>query len=312
VAPQIIGFIFICALSVTATHRDWIQPTMMVTYFYLFMRFVQSFSELVRLSSSISYSLPMATRFAQWWDAHSHDGTQNSAIKNTVKETQSVDFKGPIGWKLENISFAYPNSTQQIFNNYSLHIPEGSSLVIIGESGSGKSTLLSLLLGISVPQKGSITLEREQQKYPLAKVRQSLLPHVGYVGSESFLIEGTIRDNLVYGLDAMPSEIEIQDALNKSECDFIPRLSEGLNHFITEQGQGLSAGQKQRLSFARALLRNPQVLILDEATANLDSETEKNLIKTLMKLKRSTTIVTVTHREALLTIADQVVKFPQV
>ena len=161
------------------------------------------------------------------------------------------------------------------------------------------------------PQEGSVKLTAGTKLLPLSEIRKSLLPHVGYVGSESFLIAGTILENLTYGLETVPSEKDIQLALEKSGCDFISRLNTGLAHPITEQGQGLSAGQKQRLSFARALLRNPKVLILDEATANLDYETEKNLIKTLTQMKGSTTIIAVTHREALLVLADQTIKLPQ-
>jgi ABC-type multidrug transport system fused ATPase/permease subunit len=306
--PQIVGFVLICGLSIAATRREWIAPTLMVTYFYLFMRFVQSFSDMVRLSATIDYSMPTATRFAKWWADHAHDGVRNPVHESTTEQQHAFD--GMLGWNLVNATFGYPNSNHLILNNFSLKITPGSALVIIGESGSGKSTLLSLLLGLFKPQSGSINLIHKNHEVDLHSARKSLLPHIGYVGSESFLIAGSILDNLLYGLDHTPSEAEIHSALVKSGCDYVFKLKDGLNHMITEQGLGLSAGQKQRLAFARALLRNPKILILDEATANLDSESEKNLIKTLIGLKGTTTIVAVTHREALLELADQMIKLP--
>ena len=129
--------------------------------------------------------------------------------------------------------------------------------------------------------------------------------HVGYVGLETFLREGTILENITYGLKQSPTEEEIQDCLVRSECQFIFDMPQGYHHIISEQGHGLSAGQKQRLGLARALLRRPSVLVLDEATSNLDSKTELSLVQSLMKLKGSLTIVAVTHRGALVTAADK-------
>jgi ATP-binding cassette subfamily B protein AbcA/BmrA len=129
------------------------------------------------------------------------------------------------------------------------------------------------------------------------------LDSVGYVGPESFLIEGTVKENLSYGLHQVASDIDIRNVLDHADCGFVHSLPLGLEHRLTEQGEGLSAGQKQRLALARALLRKPKVLVLDEATANLDTETELRLVATLEKIRDGMTIVAVTHREALLRIA---------
>ena len=132
-----------------------------------------------------------------------------------------------------------------------------------------------------------------------------LLANIGYVGPESFLIEGTIRSNLIYGLEREPSPAEIECALALADCSFIATLPDGLEHPLTFLETGLSAGQKQRLSLARALLRNPRALILDEATSNLDLDTEKKLVETLQRLKGRVTLIVATHRTALLALADQ-------
>ena len=119
------------------------------------------------------------------------------------------------------------------------------------------------------------------------------------------MIPGTLRDNLVYGLGHGVSDKEIQSALRRADCDFVFQLAQGLEHSLTEQGHGLSSGQKQRLSLARALLRRPTVLILDEPTANLDAQSESRLVEVFLELKKEMTILAATHREAVLAIADQ-------
>jgi len=157
-----------------------------------------------------------------------------------------------------------------------------------------------------MPLDGRIDLVVDGSRAALAGCRPRLMPMVGYVGAESFLVDGTIRENLLYGVPGAPNDAELANALRKAECGFIDDLPKGLEHRLTDQGAGLSSGQKQRLSLARALLRRPKVLVLDEATANLDVATEERLVDTLAQLKSRMTIVAVTHRQALLRLADQV------
>ena len=118
---------------------------------------------------------------------------------------------------------------------------------------------------------------------------------------------GTIRDQLMLGQPAQPGAAEIREALALAQCCFVDRLALGLDHPVTEQGGGLSAGQKQRLSIARAILRKPAMLLLDEATSNLDAGTEAAVVAALASLRGRMTIVAITHRDAVLSIADQVV-----
>lgn len=151
------------------------------------------------------------------------------------------------------------------------------------------------------------------KKYSLlGSCKGKLLASLGYVGPESFIISGTIRDNLMYGGTDNYSDNEMKAVLKLAECHFVLLMKDGLNHYLSEQGEGLSAGQKQRLSLARALLRKPKVLILDEATANLDVRTEALLIKTLIKLKTQMTLIIISHRKSLLKVADQTLYLPQI
>jgi len=137
-----------------------------------------------------------------------------------------------------------------------LNIRPKETLVITRCVGSGKSTFIQLLLIILQPLSEKIEIQTTHARVPITQVKEKLLDYFEYVGPDPFLIEGTVRENLMYGLKNIPSEKEIFDALKMPHC-----------HFLAEQGIGLSAGQKHQLSFARALLRNPTVLILDEATA---------------------------------------------
>lgn len=215
---------------------------------------------------------------------------------------------GLVGWSLKNVRFQYPGASATVFNEFDAQIRPGETCVIRGPSGAGKTTLLGILLGELKPGLGEVNVSNESGVYPLASVRSELLPRVGYVGPESFLLEGSIRENLVYGLDRVPSDTEVQHALDLAECGFVRELPRGLDHHLTEQGQGLSAGQKQRLSLARALLRDPRILVLDEATSNLDTETEGRLVETLSGLKRKMTLIVVTHRDQPLKLADQTIQ----
>jgi ABC-type bacteriocin/lantibiotic exporter with double-glycine peptidase domain len=305
--PQTLGIILICGLSIISTEKHWIPSGLMITYFYLFLQFVQNFSEVIKSASTLAFNAASARNFAQWWAEHSLDGVRNRVAPGPSQlGSQSLS---EIGFQFESVEFKYGAKEPAILKGLDLSIPANSCTVIFGESGSGKSTILSLALGLHEPTSGTISIVNSTAtRIPLKEAQNCLLQYVGYVGPESYLIEGTIRENLIYGLAEIPKEWEIAIALRGAECDFVEQLQGKLEHQITEQGQGLSAGQKQRLSFARALLRKPKVLILDEATSNLDLETEERLIQSIQKLKGSITIIAVTHRDALKRIADQLLE----
>ena len=209
------------------------------------------------------------------------------------------------GWELTGIRFCHSNSLNPVFGVMSLRIEAGRMFVITGPSGSGKTTLINLLLGTLRPDRGSIELLLgREERISLTLGRDRLLRSVGFVGPDSFLIEGSVQENLFYGLSRAPASKEVWDALDQAGCAFVRDLPSGLDHLLDDQGQGLSAGEKQRLCLARALLRKPKVLVLDEPTAHLDKETEANVLTTLSCLKGRMTIIAATHQPSLLTIAD--------
>jgi ABC-type multidrug transport system fused ATPase/permease subunit len=303
--PQILGIFLLCFLTLLSLKTGVIGSALLISYFYLFVRFVQSLAETVRSASSFRYYVPQFNYMYNWWLEH-FDGNRPLEKVTTVSGT-AAPFSNLVGWRCSNLSFRYPSAAAYIFKDFNLDIRPGGVTALIGESGVGKSTLIQLLLGSIKPIQGVVELYAEgnevlKSETMFDRLRQS----VGYVGAESFIIEGTIRESLVYGLHTVPTKTEIEEALLAAECQFV--LQMGLDHKLTDQGQGLSAGQKQRLSLARAILRKPKVLILDEATANLDKDTEQRLIETFMKFKGSMTIVIATHRESMLKLADHVLK----
>ncbi len=304
--PQIVGVGLICMITVLASKTHALTPATLISYFYLFVRFVQTLAETARSMSILSFNRASFSHIRSWWANEGSKVKLDSDYDVGGPEQITLPFKTPVGWRLQNVTFFYPGSTRPVIKYFDLFVRPGETLVITGASGSGKSTLLSLLLGGVSSNEGSIRLVcPDGSELDLKQYRKKLLRTTGYVGPDSFLIEGSVLDNLVYGLDRAVNEEAIREVLQKTECQFVFDLPNGLSHFLTEQGHGLSAGQKQRLSLARAILRNPKVLLLDEATANLDEETESRLVDTLATLKGSMTIVAITHRSAMLRIKDQ-------
>lgn len=304
VLPQVLGIIVVSAIVYVMRGRSDYSPAVLLSYFYLFFRFLQNSASVSQSYSNFVFYFPNVESMAKWWAANSLD----SPVRQMSNRAKEIEFKPslPLGWRLEGIQFKYETSHQALFDNFNLEIVPGSCVVINGESGSGKSTLISILLDQVSVGRGQVQItDREGKAFKLSDVRSQFLRQVGYVGPEPFVFNGSIRENLQYGVPHAIGDTEIVAALKKAECQFIFEMSQKLDHKITDQGQGLSAGQKQRIALARALLRKPAVLVLDEATANLDINTEKSLALTLEKLKGQLTMVIVTHRDTLVPLADQ-------
>ena len=196
------------------------------------------------------------------------------------------------------LSFAYDR--EQILNQASFAVPAGKLGVITGPSGTGKSTLLKLLLGIYPPESGALFLQTEQGEIPLNRSVRGLF---AYVPQGNLLISGTLRENLLLTRPEATEE-EIQRAVYISAIDeYLPSLPQGLDTVLGESGAGLSEGQAQRLSIARAVLSDAPILLLDEATSALDAQTEQLVLRRLGELKGKTCIA-VTHRPAALELCS--------
>lgn len=202
-----------------------------------------------------------------------------------------------------HVSFAYPQSSRRAISDLDLKAKPGEMIALVGPSGSGKSTLINLIIGFLRPQSGSIFLDgKDLSEYDLRSFRR----FISVVPQESVLFEGTVRDNVTYGLGAVSDE-QVYEALRSANAlDFVQDLPEGVHTLVGERGARISGGQKQRLAIARALIRNPRILILDEATSALDSESEREIQSALEALMANRTTFVVAHRLSTVQKADRI------
>lgn len=210
---------------------------------------------------------------------------------------------------VNNLSFRYPDSDNAIFREVSFTIPKGTFVGIVGPSGAGKTTFVDTFLGLLEPVAGEILCDNENI-YNNIFEWQSML---SYVPQDIYLIDGTIRDNIALGsaLDEIDEKL-LARVLRMSELmEFIDSLPQGLNTLVGERGVRLSGGQRQRIGIARALYRDPKILVLDEATSALDNQTEKSITDTILKLKGKITIISIAHRVSTLEKCDFRVEFKE-
>ena len=210
------------------------------------------------------------------------------------------NLKGEVDFK--NISFSYDNNTN-VLNNISFKADQGSVIALVGSSGSGKSTIAGLVTAFLNPSSGKVLIDGiDLSKVDLKSFRSQL----GVVLQDDFLYEGTIRENILFPRPSA-SEKELIEAVNGAYVDeFTNRFENGLETVIGERGVKLSGGQKQRISIARALLANPKIVILDEATSNLDTESESYIQKSLQILMKNRTTFVIAHRLSTIQKADQI------
>ncbi|MDY6318546.1 MAG: ABC transporter ATP-binding protein [Prevotella sp.] len=209
----------------------------------------------------------------------------------------------PCGVRLNNISYAYTDADEDVIHNLNFDFRPGSCTAVLGETGAGKTTIVRMILALLKPQKGRVELYNDKECREMSpRMRANLV----YVPQGNTLLSGTIRDNLRLGkLDA--TDDEMRAALHKACADFVMDLPDGLDTQCAEQGGGLSEGQAQRISIARALLRDRSIILFDEATSALDPETERHLLQNLLK-HNDKTIIFITHRLAVVDYCDQTLK----
>ena len=230
--------------------------------------------------------------------------------KNIIKESKEAikinAFKSSIIF--DNVSFKYQNDSDNILNQINTKIKKGQTIAIVGKSGAGKSTFSELIPRLYDVQKGEVLIDDINIKNYTLK---SLRGMIGIVTQNAILFNDTIKSNISYGSTQL-SEKEILKAIDSANLnDLINKLPEGLNTIIGENGVKLSGGEKQRLSIARAIIKNPEILILDEATASLDSESEKKVHKAIDNIVKDRTVIIIAHRLSTIINADKIIVIDQ-
>ena len=219
----------------------------------------------------------------------------NSYVKkNYHSKNSNVSLKFQKEINLTNLSFSYPTRKEFSLSQLSMTIKKGDFIGIIGETGSGKSTLINLIIGLLKPLEGKVEVDELNINSNLS----AWYKKIGYIPQSVYLVDDTIRKNIAFGLreDDIDDNL-IKQAVEKASLNnFLNELSSGLETVVGEKGIRLSGGQQQRIGIARALYRNPEILILDEATSSLDQSTEKKIMESVQFLKRQKTVIIATHR----------------
>lgn len=227
---------------------------------------------------------------------------KTTALEYAKIETKKLSFHHDLDVK--NMSFQYPQGDKAVLNNVNFTVKKGEIVSIVGASGSGKTTFMDILLGLLTPQSGAIILDGQDISNRTSDFRTM----VSYLPQSVYLLNATIMENIAFGVDLDKiDQNKVTDIIGKvGLSDMIADLPLGLNTPIGDISAKISGGQRQRVGIARALYHDKEILFLDEATAGLDPETESRICDTLKSLTPNTTIISISHQEALINIADKI------
>ncbi|AUC23735.1 ABC transporter permease [Polaribacter sejongensis] len=271
----------------TMTFGDFIQFTFLLAFM------VAPIVQMSNIGSQLTEALAGLDRTEE---------LMNMAAEEDDEERTVVleDLQGEINF--EDVSFSYEEG-KKVINNINFKVPAGSVTALVGSSGSGKSTIAGLSATFLNPKSGTITIDnQDMSKVKLSSYRK----YLGVVLQDEFLFEGTIRQNILFPRPNA-TEAELQNAVKAAYVnEFTDRFDDGLDTLIGERGVKLSGGQRQRLAIARAILADPKIIILDEATSSLDTESEALIQKSLSKLVKDRTTIVIAHRLSTIKKADQI------
>jgi len=230
----------------------------------------------------------------------------SSPIIENMNDTVDVIHEGfHPNIKVDNVSLTYPNKNTPAIENISFTIPMGKSVAFVGSSGAGKTTIIDVLLGVLIPDTGSVQISDTSPQVAVAKWPGA----ISYVPQDVVIAAGTIRENVALGYPLAEATNElVLSALKIAQLEkFIASLPEGIDTQVGERGTKISGGQRQRLGIARAMFTRPHLLVLDEATSSLDGETEAGISAAIQALRGSTTVVMIAHRLSTVRDADIVI-----
>lgn len=259
---------------------------------------VGSYSVLVYLTQRLLW--PM-TRLAEMTDLYQRSMASIQRVMDLLQTPMLIGYEGkpmPVSavrgdLVFDHVTFKYDESHVPAINDISLTIPAGETVAFVGSTGGGKSTLIKLLLRFHEPQQGEIRLDGQ----PINGIQlQDLRRAIGYVAQDTFLADATVAENIAYGMRDVSADAIVMAAKSAEAHEFIALLPQGYATQVGERGMKLSGGQRQRLALARAILKNPPILILDEATSAVDNETEAAIQRSLDRLVVGRTSLIIAHR----------------
>lgn len=274
-----------------------LQGPIEVGVIYAFTSYIRLFFQpLTRLMDNLSLfqdGIISSRRILSVMDNEIYAPAQDADPKLRITDAK-IEFK--------NVTFSYDNKTE-VLKNISFTVNPGETLALVGHTGSGKSSIINILARFYEFHEGEILIDgRSIREYPMEEIRNE----IGLVLQDSFMFYGTIKDNIRL-LDHSITDEEIIKAAEFVQADkFINNLSGGYNHQVVEQGAGFSSGEKQLLSFASTIVKDPKILILDEATANIDTETEVLIQEGLNRMRKGRTTIAIAHRLSTIRDADQI------
>jgi ATP-binding cassette, subfamily B, bacterial MsbA len=261
---------------------------------------------LSKMNLSIQKILAAGDRVFEVMDVHPEPVKRTLALPfsplslRITTEKRPAPLTGDV--RFENVSFGY-DPAHPVLKNISLHVRSGEVLALVGPSGGGKTTLANLLLRFYRPTSGRILIDgRPLEEYPIERLRKQ----IGVVSQETFLFSGTGRDNIAYAIPECTDDLIVKASAAAHAHGFLSNSPEGYSTEVGERGVQLSGGQRQRIAIARAILRNPRILIFDEATSHLDSESEELIQEALEQVSRGRTVFVIAHRLSSVRRADKI------
>ncbi|KXZ22753.1 ABC transporter ATP-binding protein [Bacillus nakamurai] len=288
-----LSFTIIAAIGGLFALKGWISIGSIVVFAEYSRQFTRPLNDLANQFNTMLSAIAGAERVFDVLDEKEERQDEEHALYQPIT-TGEIEFR--------DVSFGYEEGSP-ILKHLSFKVPKGQSIAFVGPTGAGKTTVTSLIARFYEPNEGKVLIDGTDIK---KLTRSSLRKNMGFVLQDSFLFQGTIRENIRYGrLDASDQEVEVA-AKAANAHSFIERLPKGYDTVLTQNGAGISQGQKQLISIARAVLADPVLLILDEATSNIDTVTEVKIQEALGRLMEGRTSVIIAHRLNTIQRADQI------
>lgn len=291
-AIEVIGSVIVLWIGFSQTANGGLTIGGVISFYVLMSYFSEPVKNLIELQPTLQSAFVAADRLNDILDIEGEKATAEGD-----KELGTVN-----KWSMNQVDFRYGNH-ELVLHDLTMYVNRGEKIAIVGESGSGKTTLAKLFMHFYKPEKGQILAD----DIPIDQISlDSLRKNIAYISQDSFLFSGTIRSNLMLGIDHV-DEADFNRICHMCKLDALEnQLPMGLDSIVEENGSNLSGGQRQRIAIARALLRKPQLLIMDEATSNLDTITENAIKKAIDELPDDITCIIIAHRLATIRKCDRI------